>query len=160
MTDDERLRRLSDRAEITDVVLRFALAMDLHDWPLLRACLADEVETDYGAFRNEPVARVSADAFVARRASALADLRMQHVSTNHLVEIDGDEAVCRSCFLIHRVHPGLPHGENTLDSAGHYVHRLIRTNDGWRIRGIVQTPLWTRGNPQVHGALRRPASGG
>jgi SnoaL-like domain len=153
-TAEERLRWLCDRAEVVDTVLRFALALDTHDWAMLRGCLADAVEVDYSAFRNEPPGTLPADEFVRRRITGLSQLRMQHVSTNHLVEIDGHAATCRSCYLIHRVHTGLPAGENTLDTAGHYVHRLARTPDGWRIAGIVQTVLWSRGNPRVHGVLR------
>ncbi|HEX8830590.1 MAG TPA: nuclear transport factor 2 family protein [Longimicrobium sp.] len=153
-TAEERLRWLCDRAEVVDTVLRFALALDTHDWPVLRGCLADAVEVDYSAFRNEPPGTLAADEFVARRADALGGLRMQHLSTNHLVEIDGDTATCRSCYVIHRVHPDLADGENTLDTAGHYVHRLARTPAGWRITGITQTLLWSRGNPRVHGALQ------
>lgn len=154
--DDDPMRWLRDRAAITDLVLRFALALDTHDWALLRACLADVVEVDYRGFRGEPPGRLSAEAFVERRRTALSALRMQHISTNHLVEVDGDAGRCHSCFLIHRLHPALPEGANTLDSAGHYLHRLRRTADGWVMTGITQRLLWSRGHPEVHGALRPP----
>ena len=62
----------------------------------------------------------------------------------------------RLLLLIHRLNPAAPTGDETFDTAGHYVHRLARTAGGWRIDGIVQTVLWSRGNPQIHGALRRP----
>ena len=41
------LRWLVDRALISDVVVRFAIALDTRDWPLLRSCLAARVEVDY-----------------------------------------------------------------------------------------------------------------
>ena len=154
---DAWMRWLCDRAEITDAVLRFALSLDLHDWGMLRGTLADEVRVDYSAFRGEPPATISAGEFVRSREAALAHLRMQHLSTNHLVEIGGDRAVCRSCYLIHRLDPARPEGENTLDSAGHYVHRLVRMEAGWKISAITQTLLWSRGSPDVHGALRPPS---
>jgi hypothetical protein len=55
----------------------------------------------------------------------------------------------------HRLDPAAPTADNTFDTAGHYVHGLARTADGWRIDSIVQTVLWSRGNPQIHGALRQ-----
>jgi hypothetical protein len=68
-------------------------------------------------------------------------------------EVDRDESA--SCFLIHRLDPAAPTADNTFDTAGHYVHRLARTAGGWRIDSIVQTVLWSRGNPQIHRALGR-----
>ena len=157
LSDIDLLRRLHARAEVTDLVLRFAHAFDMHDWELLRSTLADEVEVDYQSFRGDPPGHLSADEFVERRRRALSHLRMQHLSTNHLVEVTGEVATCRSCFVIHRLDPRLPDGENTLDTTGHYVHRCRRTPEGWKITAIAQVVLWTRGNPEVHGALRTGA---
>jgi ketosteroid isomerase-like protein len=153
------LRRLVDRAEITDVVIRFARAMDIQDWELLRSCLAEHLDVDYSALRGDPPSRISAEEYVAARVKGLHGLRTQHISTNHLVSVDGDSAECVSCYLIHRLDPARRDGENTFDSAGHYTHGLRRTADGWRIDTIAQTVLWSRGNPDVHGALRRTGTG-
>ncbi len=54
------------------------------------------------------------DGVLAARAHALAGLRTQHLSTNHLV-----------------------------------------TADGWRIARIEQRVVGSRGNPDIHGGLRR-----
>ena len=58
--------------------------------------------------------------------------------------------------LIHRLDPAGPRDANTFDTAGHYVHGLRRTPQGWRIDRIEQRVLWSRGEPRVHGALRGP----
>ena len=36
--DDARLQLLLDRAEISDVQLRYATGLDSRDWPLFRSC--------------------------------------------------------------------------------------------------------------------------
>jgi hypothetical protein len=131
--------------------------MDRQDWALLRGCLAPLVDVDYSDLRGDLPARISAEDFVAARVAGLTGLRTQHVSTNHLVTIAGDLAECASSFLIHRLDPQGADGENTFDTAGHYAHGLRRTSPGWRIDRIKQTVLWSRGNPRVHGALRRPS---
>jgi hypothetical protein len=153
--DRALLRRLADRFEVIDTVLRFAHSMDAQDWARLRSCLAETLDVDYSDLRGHPPARVSAEAFVAARIEGLQGLRTQHLSTNHLVSIDDDRAECLSCFLIHRVSPTAPAGQDAFDSAGHYTHRLRRAPEGWRIEAITQRVLWSRGNPAVHGALRR-----
>lgn len=154
---DLGLRELLDRDAVRDLVVRFANAFDLQDWDALRACLMAEIFVDYSAFRGEPAATVTADAYVAARASALAGLRTQHLSTNHQVTLAGDRAECLSAFVIHRVAPERPAEsgeENTFDTAGHYRHGCVRTPEGWRIDRIRQTVLWTRGTPGIHGAFR------
>jgi hypothetical protein len=148
------LRDLLDRDAVRDLVIRFANAFDLRDWNVLRACLAPEVFVDYSAFRGDPPATITAESYVAARISALAALRTQHLSTNHQVTLSGDRAECFSAFLIHRISPAS--GE-AFDTAGHYWHGCARTPDGWRIDRIRQTVLWTRGNPEIHGAFRTPA---
>ncbi len=45
--DDTKLQLLLDRAEISDVQLRYATGLDSRDWPLFRTCFADEIETDF-----------------------------------------------------------------------------------------------------------------
>ena len=151
---DILLRDLLDRDAVRDLVVRFANAFDLRDWDALRACLAAEIFVDYSAFRGEPPATVTADSYVAARASALSALKTQHLSTNHQVTLAGDRAECFSAFLIHRIAPA---NGDFLDTAGHYWHGCARTPDGWRIDRIRQTVLWTRGTPEIHGAFRAPA---
>ena len=155
MDDRRLLQQLADRTGVIDTVLRAARAMDRQDWPALRACLAATLDVDYSDLRGDPPSTIAADAYVAARITGLTGLKTQHVSTNHLVTLEGDRAECTSCFLIHRLNPAAPVGDDTFDTAGHYVHRLARTTGGWLFDGIVQTVLWNRGNPQVHGALRR-----
>lgn len=151
---DSQLRDLLDRDAVRDLVVRFANAFDLQDWNALRACLAVEIHVDYSAFRGEPPKIVAAEDYVASRASALAALKTQHLSTNHQVTIAGDRAECFSAFLIHRIAPA---SGDFLDTAGHYWHGCARMPDGWRIERIRQTVLWTRGTPEIHGAFRTPA---
>jgi len=146
---------LEDKSEIIDTVLRFAHALDKQNWAMLRDCLADQVDADYAALRGEKRHIVSADDFVAQRAKDLAGLKTQHISTNHLVSTHENHAECTSCFLIHRLDPARMPDGNAYDTAGHYTHGLIRTSHGWRIDRIKQTVLWSRGNPEIHGARRR-----
>lgn len=81
---EAELRRLSDRSDIQDVVVRFASALDMQDWALCRSCFADYVEQDYSDFRGEPPSTMSADDFVAQRREALSDIKTHHLSANQL----------------------------------------------------------------------------
>src|SRR4051794_13137471 len=75
--------------------------MDAGDWPGVGALFADGVLTDGGS-----------GAEVARGAAAVAALyggmvvlhdgspRTRHLTTNPVIEVDGDEASCRSSFAV------------------------------------------------------------
>ncbi len=146
------LQLLLDRAEITDTVLRFARAFDIKDWDLLRTCLTDEIETDYSDFRGEPPGNLKADEYVTSRSSTLQDVKTQHLSTNHLITIDGDEAICISNAVIYR---SLIDRDERYDTYGYYTHTLQKTTEGWKISKIKQTVYWNVGNPLVHGKNRK-----
>jgi hypothetical protein len=151
------LQSLIDRAEITDIILNFARAFDIKDWDLMRDCLTDEIETDYSDFRDEPPNIVKADDYVASRRASLSDVRTQHLSTNHLITINDDEAVCISNAVIYRYLPNDAgtHEDSHYDTHGAYTHTLRKTPQGWKISKIKQTVYWSIGNPLVHGKNRK-----
>ncbi len=151
------LQQVMDRQTIVDLVVRWAMALDAKDWDAARACLADEVEADYGDLRGT-AERMPAEAFVALRREALGPLRTHHLSTNHLVQLEGDEATCRSAFLIHRLDPRQPE-PNTFDTLGHYEHGLRRIGGAWRIVKVRQQVAWNRGNASIHAGARRDGDG-
>src|SRR4030095_14891679 len=102
---DAALQALVDRQEIVDTIVRWAYALDTKDWAAARTCFTDEVETDYSDPRDTSPTRLTAEAFVELRRRAHAKLMTQHLSTNHLVTLDGDHATCVSATLIHRLRP-------------------------------------------------------
>jgi 3-phenylpropionate/cinnamic acid dioxygenase small subunit len=153
MTGEDRLQLLLDRSEISDIVIRFAVALDIQDWPLFRSCFTDEIEADYSDFRGEPPALIRADDFVEQRQSTLSGLRTQHISSNHVITVDGDTATCISCAVIHRYDPS-EQEDNCFDTHGYYYHTLIRTSEGWRICKVKQIVFWNKGKAQIHGFHR------
>jgi SnoaL-like domain len=146
---DAALQALVDRQEIVDTIVRWAYALDTKDWAAARACFTNEVETDYSDPRGTSPTRLTAEAFVELRRRAHEKLMTQHLSTNHLVTLDGDQATCVSATLIHRLDPERQ-SDNTFDTLAHYTHTLVRTPAGWRIARIKQSVVWNRGNASIH----------
>jgi ketosteroid isomerase-like protein len=153
------LQALLDRLAVVDTIVGYAQALDSKDWAAARACFADEIETDYGDLRGTGPTRTTAQAFVELRRQALERLKTHHVSTNHLVKLDGDRATCVSATLIHRLDPGRE-TDNTFDTLAHYTHTLARTPHGWRITRVRQSVAWNRGNPAIHPGARSDVSAG
>lgn len=88
--DDAKLQLLLDRAEISDVQLRYATGLDMRDWTTFRSCFADEIEVDFtSAFGGEP-RHVTADRWTEAARRTMSGLRAtQHMITNHVITVDG-----------------------------------------------------------------------
>jgi hypothetical protein len=146
-------KNLIARDEIRATVIRFATSLDLKDWPRCRSCFIDQIYTDYSDLRGDPPAIVSADDFVELRRRALSDLLTHHVSTNHSIELNGDEATCVSSMIIFRRVPNEP-AETAFDTHCVYTHTLVRTSDGWKISKVKQKILWNTGDPRIHAGAK------
>ena len=150
---NDPLLALLDRQSVQDTVLRLGQALDERDWPAVRGCLAEEIDTDYSSFRGTPPSRLPAAEFVRLRREGLAGLITQHLSLGHQIEVQGDAATCRCDFVIHRW-PADATDRRFFHSFGSYLYGLTREGEGWRIASIVQTVLRSEGDPSLHGALR------
>lgn len=145
---------LSDRIAIQEVIIRTAMAMDLRDWELLHGCFLDSILTDYSDLRGDPPAIISADDYVAKRKIALSPLKTQHLSSNHLITIDGDTAHCSSQMVIYRrklTDAGMSH----FDTHCHYEYSLQRTESGWKISRIKQVVFWNEGDATIHSGAKK-----
>jgi hypothetical protein len=88
MADDER--------EIGRLIGRFANALDLKAWDIVRDCLTESLHTDYSDLRGTPPATLSRDRFVELRRTALERLKTHHLAGNHEITLRGDHAQCRA----------------------------------------------------------------
>lgn len=151
--EDTSIQVLRDRMEIIDVVIRFASALDMKDWKLCLSCFTDEIEADYSDLRGEPAKLIKSTDFVKLREIALSSLITEHLSTNHTITVEGDEATCISHMTIYRFLPSVEVREH-FDTHCYYTHTLARTPQGWKIKKIKQSVLWSTGNPKIHAGVR------
>ncbi|MFC4564341.1 nuclear transport factor 2 family protein [Nocardiopsis mangrovi] len=135
--DTARLRAMLARADIGDLLARFARCLDERDFTGYA-----ELFTADGALRMpgaEHRGRAGLAEFVA------ADLgryhRTHHLITNHQVDVDGDAASSR-CYLyaVHLRGPDDP--ADWWSVGGHYDHTYRREGGVWRIRTVDITPIW------------------
>jgi len=152
MMGERSLSDMRGHAGVSEVILQVARSLDVKDWESCRRCFLDEIETDYSDLRGEPPSRVKAADFVAKRQAALGRLKTLHLSTNHLITVDGDRATCVSAAVIHRLRPA--DGER-FDTYCTYTHTLARTAAGWKIAKVKQTVHWNTGNPDIHAGTQR-----
>jgi SnoaL-like domain len=118
-----------DKAQIAEVLIRYATGIDFKDWALFRTCWTDEIDVDYG------------DLGQFTPAEALTDLMTRihqdmgptyHRMSNLVIKVDGDRATARS--YVHALLMAVPGDSSSwVDALGHYDDELVRTSDGWRI---------------------------
>ncbi|NPC55927.1 nuclear transport factor 2 family protein [Caenimonas soli] len=146
MTESQKLQYLFDRAAITDLMVRFAVSIDTRDWARFRSCFADRVEFDYPATIG--AVTLAADSLLEISPQFFGQLdATQHLSANHLMEIDGDRAVCLSTLHAQHYLAGCP-GGSVQRQIGYYRTMLERLGN-WRIVRSEQKVHWNEGNEEV-----------
>jgi len=147
--EDAKLQLLIDRAEISDVQLRYATGLDSRDWPLFRSCFADEIETDFTSVFGGDPRKVSADRWTEAARRSLSGLKAtQHMITNHVITITGDDATCIAYVQARHYLPN-ESGDSMQTTFGYYTNRLVRTPGGWKIRACKLTLTWQTGNSNI-----------
>ena len=143
---EARLQYLLDREEIAQVIVNYGYAFDMRDWALHRSVFTDEIEMDFSASIGDGLVTMAADDWVdAVRPFFEALDGTQHIAMPLAIEIDGDDAYVRS--MLHAQHY-LPNnrGGAVQTMVGYYDNWLVRTDDGWKIRRMVQHIAWNEGN--------------
>lgn len=145
---ESTLRALQDRAEITDVLYRYASTIDRFDHAGLRSVLADDLSARYG--NAEPLS--GGDAVAAWIGEATATVVWQHhlLSVYH-VELDGDRASALVYHTSHQVFEDSPDTAKLL--VGRYHNELRREDGGWRISRLVLEILWGEEKTDAAGYL-------
>jgi hypothetical protein len=146
MSGELTVEILLARAEVSDVVHRYATGIDRRDWPLYRSCFADELELDFTSWNGQPPRKTAADDWVDGVRNGLSGFdATQHVSSNHVHTITGVEATCVSYMMaLHHIVDGAERKMQAI--GGYYTNRLRRGADGWRIHACKLTVTWEMGD--------------
>jgi hypothetical protein len=146
MASDLTMAQLIDRADITDLINRYATGIDRRDWPLYRSIFLPEVHADFSSWSGEPRSKLDADAWTAGVAKVLSGFdATQHVLTNFVITLHGDEATAVVYMSAH--HHLVEDGVRKMHSiGGYYTHHLVRTSEGWRIADFTLTVTWEMGD--------------
>lgn len=144
---DARVQRLVDRAEISDVQLRYATGTDSRDWQLFRSCFTEEVEVDFSEGFDQPAVRIPADTWVAGTAPRMESFTAtQHMITNHVITFDDDDHATCVAYVRASHHRPNSHGDSDQTVYGYYTNTFERTADGWRMSKVKLTAQWMTGN--------------
>lgn len=135
---------MSEHADISALLYRYARAVDSKDWELYRSVFTEDAQIDYssaGAIvgtRDEVV-----DWFAANFGVILWS--MHYITNIEVLDTDGDAATVRAMFYNPMQLPGMA---EMSACGGYYHHELVRTPDGWRSRSLREENLWFTNPPR------------
>ena len=130
--------------EIVSLTVKYCWALDERDWDSLSEVFSSDAYAKYGVTEHKGI-----DSIIEKCQKALLPLDFSHhLVTNHVVELEGDEATCKCYFQAQHVRNSTPGGVNFI-IAGKYEDELTRINGEWKISSRVLTKIWTEGNEKV-----------
>ncbi len=138
------LAELSDRAEIQDLLVREAHALDKGEWQAWERCFTPDAEIDYsendGAVGNPSEVRRWLAAVFAGFPAA------QHLSSNASISLDGGRASVRSMQYI-GVKMVRGDDERVVISGIWFHDEMRRDAEGWRISRRYEELAWRHNFP-------------
>ena len=139
------VRRLLDRAEITDLITRYTRAVDTGDLSGFDQVFTEDAFIDYTASGGSAGEMGEVRRWLGEEAIPL------FAQTQHLVgqvQIDLDEAgdtAQVTAYFWNPIRIQLPGAESfDLEIGGLYEHEMVRTDAGWRSRRLVEHVLWKK----------------
>lgn len=160
------ITRLADRAELTDLIFRVGLCLDEHRFEDLANLFVEDgvVVTPGGAARGRA-------ALVAHATENNAEFdRMQHVTTNVLIDFDDDSADGGAADADAEAPPVAEHARIRANIVANFCQgtdmhpvaarggvslgKAVRTADGWRLTELEARPTWAvqPHEPALHAA--------
>jgi 3-phenylpropionate/cinnamic acid dioxygenase small subunit len=132
-----------DTLEITQLLYRYARAIDGRDWKALERVFTPDARIHYAVERGAELTFRELGPWLAQ---ALAIFKAtQHVITNPLVELAGDTARCTSYLTGTHVQVRRDGTEALTTEGSTYTDELVRTPEGWRIRARKLERIWVDG---------------
>lgn len=145
---------LQDRADIIDLCTRMMWSIDTRDWETFPTVFAPKVTLDFtGFWGGEPDQSTPEETTKAWSALFAGFEATQHLLGNHLVRVDGDQAVLTAAFQSTHYRSD-PYGDPIWTLGGSYRFGVVRIDGDWKIEEVVMTPTWGRGNTDVVKAAR------
>lgn len=147
MTSND-LATVADRLAVSDVLHRYATAIDTKNFDLLNQVFDERVATDFTSFGGKKVEVTRGEWIDAVRRTVGGLDATQHLTANHVHEIAGDRAHL-TAYIQAMHHLNGARGEPDYVIGGTYEIDLVRRAAGWRISRYSINVTWQRGDRDV-----------
>lgn len=145
MSNPEQLQLLLDRAEISEVIFRYAMGADRRDAEMFASVFTDQLTVlirggSFGAGRK---LTLSNHQFAKNVIETLSRFPVtQHFFTVYKVDVRADQA---DSIVYMQARHFIAESEGVhppWDMGGYYVHDLVRTESGWKVRDYTLNITW------------------
>ncbi|EGD42485.1 hypothetical protein NBCG_03073 [Nocardioidaceae bacterium Broad-1] len=143
-THIDGVQELIDRAEITDALTRYTLAVDDGDWDALDTVFAADATIDYSESGGTVGEVADVKKWLAEMLPAFSSKRLHTIGQVGITFTDEGADVV-AYFDNPMVIADGSGGERVVEVGGRYRHSFVRTPDGWRSRHLHEEVFWTRG---------------
>ena len=137
-------QEISDRFEINDLMIRYTRAIDTKDYSLLDTCFTPDAHVDYTSSGGTAGKYPEVRAWLEKALTPFTS--MMHFVGNTTVEIDGDKASSRTYVINPMGFPKQDGGLHVFTVCAHYVDKLVRTPEGWRIAERIEETVLMDGS--------------
>jgi 3-phenylpropionate/cinnamic acid dioxygenase small subunit len=136
------VQAVQDKLEIHELLARYARGVDTKDWELWKSVFTSDALVDYSS-AGAPVG--PPDVIAAWLEQGLQVVPMtQHFISNIEVDVQGDKAKVRALFYNPMQLPGM--AEMSF-CGGSYHHEMVRTDEGWKSKRLVEENVWFLNGP-------------
>jgi hypothetical protein len=145
------IQEISDRLEIQDLMVRYSYAIDNRDWDALDDVFTPDAHIDYSVFGGSVGNLAETKAFLAEAMPMFTTL--QHMVSGTTLGFHGGD-VPDSANAKTQCHNPMTMGDaekpDLMVCGLWYVDKLVRTDDGWRIKERVEESVYMRIFPGKH----------
>ena len=136
------MQEISDRLEIQDLMTRYSYAIDTRDWDALDDVFTPDAHIDYSVFGGSVGNLAETKEFLGGAMPMFTTL--QHMVSGTTITFTGDDSADTKTQC---------HNPMTMGDAEHpdlmvcglwYVDKLVRTDEGWRIRERVEDKVYMK----------------
>ena len=135
-----RLQELADRADLTDLLAHQGRWLNERRFDDTASVFTDDATVTTPGGQAQGIEALTAH---ARRSHARFD-RTQHVTSNVLIDLDGDRATVHANLIATFVSDATA-PEPTFTLGERYHFEAVRTPQGWRFSAVDATPVWQSG---------------
>ena len=149
---------LQIRNALIDNFNNYAQGLDSKDWPLVRACFADQVFIDYGSISaptGDPAVPRAADDWLKNLQGVINGFDItRHTITNHRVTIEESRVSCTAYLMADHVIFADPEvtaisADDVVQVVGEYTNYYEQVGDSWKICRSELVVNYSSGNLQL-----------